>query len=511
MPPATAPLGSSSALALPARRPGLRQPISAHFAGLAAALSFAIVGCTTKLHTPDLGGLYNELIQTDDPYRNPVIAIPGILGSQLVDRKSGSVVWGAFGPGSANPQDPEGARLIALPMKEGAPLPELRDEVRPDGALDRVSINFAGLRIQLNAYFYLLNALGAAGYRDESLGESGAIRYSDGHYTCFQFDYDWRRDIVESAKRLHAFIMQKRAYVQTEIEKRHGIKNHDIKFDIVAHSMGALVARYYLRYGVADLPADGSLPPLTWAGARYVENLVMIAPPNAGSVEALRNLIEGKKVAPLVARYAPAIVGTMPSVYQLLPRGRHGMLINADTRTPYTDIFDPELWKQMRWGLADPSQDSVLEELLPHVTEPAARRRIALEHQSKALKRAKQFTAAMDVPGTPPEGVSMFLVAGDAVATDAVLAVDPAPGATQVVNQAPGDGDVLRSSALMDERQGSERGGRLQSPIAWTNVLFLSRDHLDLTKDPAFTDNLLYFLYERPRNRAQGTREAIHL
>lgn len=154
-----------------AREPGRRQPISAHVAGLAAALSFAIVGCTTKLHTPDLGGLYNDLIQADDPYRNPVITIPGILGSQLVDRKSGSVVWGAFGPGSANPQDPEGARLIALPMKEGAPLPE----------------------------------------------------YRDGHYTCFQFDYDWRRDIVESAKRLHAFIMQKHGAEEGKaVRRRHG-------------------------------------------------------------------------------------------------------------------------------------------------------------------------------------------------------------------------------------------------------------------------------------------------
>jgi len=380
--------------------------------------------------------------------------------------------------------------------------------VRPDGALDRVSISFAGLRIHLNAYSSLLSALGAAGYRDESLGESGAIHYRDGHYTCFQFDYDWRRDIVESAKRLHAFIVQKRAYVQAEMEKRYGITNHDIKFDIVAHSMGALVARYYLRYGVADLPADGSLPPLTWAGARYVENLVMIAPPNAGSIEALNNLIDGKKVAPLVARYESAIIGTMPSVYQMLPRSRHGVLIDADTKTPYTDIYDPELWRQMRWGLADPSQDSVLQKLLPHITDRAVRRRIALEHQRKALHRARQFAAAMDVPATPPESVSMFLVAGDAVSTDAVVAVDPATGATEVVKQAPGDGDVLRRSALMDERLGSERGRRLQSPIAWTNVLFLSRDHLDLTKDPAFTDNLLFFLYEKPKIRARHSRHA---
>jgi len=33
-------------------------------------------------------------------------------------------------------------------------------------------------------------------------------------------------------------------------------------------------------------------------------------------------------------------------------------------------------------------------------------------------------------------------------------------------------------------------------PIEWDQVLFLFSDHLDLTKNPAFTDNLLYFLLE---------------
>ena len=64
---------------------------------------------------------------------------------------------------------------------------------------------------------------------------------------------------------------------------------------------------------------------------------------------------------------------------------------------------------------------------------------------------------------------------------------------------APGDGTVLRSSVLMDENIGTGRVGRLNSPIGWTGVHFLFRDHLGLTKDPGFSDNLLYFLFERPK------------
>ncbi|MFQ6022001.1 MAG: hypothetical protein ACE5NW_04715 [Acidiferrobacterales bacterium] len=460
-----------------------------------------LTGCVTKLYTPDLGGLYNELVQSEDPYRNAIIAIPGILGSRLKDSDSGDIVWGAFGPGSANPKNPADARLIALPMREGVPLHELRDSIRPDGALDRVNITFAGLRVQLKAYFYMLSTLGAAGYRDDQLGESGAVDYGKRHYTCFQYDYDWRRDIVESAQRLHEFILEKRAYVQAETEKRYGIKNLDVKFDIVAHSMGGLVARYYLRYGTADLPADGSLPPLTWAGSRYVENLVVVATPNAGSIDALINLIEGRKVAPLLPKYQPAILGTMPSVYQLLPRTRHAPLVEVfDSGNQVRDVYDPALWEQLGWGLADPDQDSVLQMLLPDVKDRALRRQIALDHQRKALQRAKQFAAAMDVPAALPDGVSLFLIAGDAVPTEAEVAIDAGNSAISVVSNAPGDGTVLRSSALMDERVGSKRRGRLQSPIDWTNVQFLFRDHLGLTKDPAFTDNLLFYLFERPRS-----------
>ncbi|MCZ6718010.1 MAG: hypothetical protein O6944_02505 [Gammaproteobacteria bacterium] len=463
-----------------------------------AAAVLVFVGCATKLQSPDLGGLYNELIQAEDPYRNPVIVVPGILGSKLKDLDSNAVVWGAFGPGSANPKKPETARLIALPMREGAPLGALHDNVRPDGVLDQIEVHFAGLDLRLKAYFYMLGTLGA-GYRDSELGESGAIDYGDSHYTCFQFAYDWRRDIVESARMLHEFILSQRAYVQAETEKRYGIKDLDVKFDIVAHSMGGLVVRYYLRYGPADLPSDGSLPPLTWAGARYIENVVMVGTPNAGSVDSVNDLVEGRKFAPFFGTYDSAILGTMPSIYQLLPRGRHGAVINASTEERIADIYDPALWERMNWGLADPRQDSVLQMLLPEVQDVAMRRRIALDHQSKALRRAKQFAAALDLRASPPAGLSLYLIAGDAVPTNAVVAVDTYSGATNVVKEAPGDGTVLRSSALMDEGIGSDVVGRLDSPIDWTSVHFLFTDHIGLTKDPGFSDNLLYLLFEKPK------------
>lgn len=57
---------------------------------------------------------------------------------------------------------------------------------------------------------------------------------------------------------------------------------------------------------------------------------------------------------------------------------------------------------------------------------------------------------------------------------------------------------MLRSSALMDERAGNEWRPLLDSPIGWSNVMFLFNDHLGPTKDPTFSDNVLYILLEQP-------------
>jgi hypothetical protein len=90
-------------------------------------------------------------------------------------------------------------------------------------------------------------------------------------------------------------------------------------------------------------------------------------------------------------------------------------------------------------------------------------------------------------------------VAGDAVPTVSRLAVDAESGAVSVVAKAPGDGKVLRSSALMDERLDGEWTSQLRSPIRWHEVMLLFKGHLELTKDPTFTNNLLYWLLEEPR------------
>lgn len=453
---------------------------------------------TTEAVLPNLGDIYGRTAQSADAERNPLIVIPGVLGSRLVDDTSRRVVWGEFGGDGIDPSTPNGARLLALPMAEGKPLRELVDNVHVQGVLDALEIRVFGVPFEMSAYRDILVALGVGGYR-ESIGVRADLNYGHGNHNSFQFAYDWRRDNIENAQRLHQFIIGKKAEIEAARQKKYGDAAPPVKFDIVAHSMGGLIARYYLQYGDADLPADGSIPKLTWAGAANVDRVVLVGTPSAGSIDAVENMVKGVVFSQALPRYQAAILGTMPGLYQLLPRSRHRPVISETERTS-VDIMDAQTWARYRWGLLNPSQQYVVHQLLPTIPDPGQQQRIAYDHVKKCLNRAKAFHAALDVQSRPPVGTTVHLIAGDAYPTSAQTWVAP-DGHVSVASKLPGDGKVTRASALMDERysEGTKWSPRLVTPITWSSVNFLFTDHLGLTKDPAFTDNVLYLLLEAPR------------
>lgn len=471
-------------------------------------MALIISGCAgNAVPEPMLGELYSDAAQNIGAARNPVIVIPGILGSRLIDPESGQVVWGAFTYGAADADFAEGAMAVALPMARGAALSSLRDAVEPDGVLRTLRANVGPLEVTAaEPYRDILRTLAAGKYIDRDLMISersdhelgGPIDYAGLHATCFQFDYDWRRDISENAARLDVLIREAAALAAAE----RGTPT--AKVDVVAHSMGGMVLMYYLRYGARALPDDGSIPPATWEGARHVERAILVGTPGAGSVSAFRQLIEGTYYAPIAPEYRPGVVGTFPSVYQLMPRERHARIVDDETGAPITGLYDPRTWERMGWGLADPDQDAVLRWLLPDVPDPGERRSIALDHLAKCLARAEQLHRALDAPmngaGAPPAGIELHIVLGDVVRTPALTRVD-ASGRIVRSELAPGDGTVTRASALVDERLGSSGPieARLRTPILWDRVLFIPADHLGLTSHPMFVDHLLFELLERPR------------
>ncbi|MFK8054392.1 MAG: esterase/lipase family protein [Woeseiaceae bacterium] len=466
---------------------------------LAVLLVLSLAGCANS-DKSFLAINYQRAAQIEGPDRNPVLVVPGLLGTTLRDTRNGELVWGGYDGVSVDPSKPNGLRALALPLSPAADGRVNDDDaIEPTWVLERAHVKLLGLPFNLNVYAGILQALGAGGYRDESLGTAGVIDYGPGHFTCFQFPYDWRRDIVESAKKLSAFIETKKQFVANEYEQRFGIKTDDIKFDIVAHSMGGLVVRYYLMYGDQDLPKDGSLPELNWAGAKQVERVILVGTPNAGSALTVRNLLNGLSLGFLQPTYTPTLLGTYPSTYQLLPRAKSAQVVWADSGKSVGDLFDPELWKQNRWGLASDAIDPALEMLLPDQTNAAERRKIALSFQSRLLARAKQFQAAIDRPHQKPDELQMMMVIGDNRATASQISVDRTTATAAVTAFEDGDGTVLRSSVLHDVREDKSWQPALMTPLDYDQVLFLPEKHTALTDSATFTDNILYWLLEDPR------------
>jgi hypothetical protein len=468
--------------------------------GVFILISSCITGCSSvgsyssaEVYSKALYGKNEKkAINYEGVRRNPVIVIHGFLGSKLKNNKTGDIVWGYFkGIDSIIDFPPEYMRTLAVPMNYGEPLKNLKDDVVPAGILDQVTIRLLGGKFNIDGYDKLLKILTDAGYVEEGK----PLPKDKNLYSLFVFSYDWRQDLPQSAAKLHEFIVKKRAYVQKEYERLYGIKNYDVQFDVVAHSMGGLLTRYYLRYGNQDLPKDGSLPQLDWRGSKHLDKIFIVGTPNAGYLDTCVELVRGLQMVTGGPVYPPALIGTFPSYYQMLPLAKRSVVYADAPTTSDLNVFDPQVWIDMKWGLADPNQDENLKKLLPNAKTKEERRRIALDHQKKCLKRAKQFTDSMRIKSAPPEDVILYLFLGDAVKTRRTVAADRKTGRLKTIEYVPGDGKVASSSARFD---GVIETPLIFSPIYWTSIMHLRAAHMGVISSESFAHNATFMLLTLP-------------
>ena len=478
---------------------------------LVFCLHFLLSSCSRpgEKEVPQLGEIYQQAAASHQSEQlNPVIVIPGILGSKIKDPESGKSIWGVFDNEFLNLNRPENFQIAAVPIQKGSAISQASPRGVPDGAVSSLRFRVAGVPLKQQAYAGILKSLGVGGFKDSDVKPSN-LKWGKEHFTCFQFSYDWRLSNAQNARALHEFIQDKKRYIRQKSKELYGKDRPNLKFDIVAHSMGGLVARYYLRYGTQALPSNGSLPKLNWQGTRDVNQLIMVGTPNSGSIVAFSDILTGKSFLPEwqrrvlgigLPRLPAAVIGTYPSLYELFPRSRHQPVLDASNKSAL-DIFDHKLWEKQNWGILQPEEDHVLKTLLPHATDRAQRRELASDHLKKCLNNASQFHRALDRPATPPKGFRITLISGDAISTKRQVAIDLSNNKQADYSYAPGDGTVLRSSTLADDRLGSSAKWtpRLRSPIKFHRVTFFTKEHLLLTQDPSFTDNLLYQLLEEPR------------
>lgn len=436
--------------------------------------------------------------------RNPVILIHGLLGSRLEDPATGNEFWGTFSPTLPNR---DSLKLLSMPMVWGKPLRELSNNTRASFLLDTVSIRVIGLEFSMYAYGPLVDAIREAGYVQEGSKE----HLEKGRCpSLFVFYYDWRRSIAENAIELGKFIRAKQAMLDAEYRVRYGTSPDPVRFDLMGHSMGGLIARYYMRYGETPLPDEGEPDPvITWAGAKNVGKLIQIGTPNSGYLDTVLELVNGLRLQPGAPLYPAAVIGTFPSYYEMMPFPQFAAVRKAVPGKPdeesiargeAVDLYDLNTWIRNKWGLANPDADADLQWLLPDVKTAVERRHVALEHLQKCLASAKRIASMLSTPDPKDSDVFQMVFIGDSVPTSSLALVDE-NGGLRVARYDSGDGKVSAVSARADLRNPDNPGAwgpRMESPVRWNGVIHVSGAHMGITLAPDFLHNMRFYLVQFP-------------
>lgn len=398
----------------------------------------------------------------------PVIFIHGLFGSELWDDKKHQQLWGSFSYGTMLGND--FSRKLALPVSKN----QSAEKIVPGKILSRSRVSVAGIGGKIDNYINILNMLDALGYRERD-------------NTLFVFAYDWRRSIAENAGALALFVQEKRDLLKS-LNRQAGDNTQEVRFDLIGHSMGGLIARYYVQYGNAPLGNKKSkLPTLSWAGAANVRKVIMVASPNGGYADTLVEISNDL----VLARFAPAIPGyvlaTFPSYYQMLPDVEQQNVKLAGSGKP-VDIFDIAVWKKYRWGLLadDGATQDFLAEIMPAYTEKQ-RHEAVLDYTQRCLDEASRFKLLMNRPaGLPPEPVQFYSVASSGIPACSNLTVDPESGKVCPAGTSAGDGKIALLSA--------HPGHNGQSPVFLHGVITLDGGHMGVMRSDLFARNLVHLL-----------------
>jgi hypothetical protein len=214
-----------------------------------------------------------------------LILLPGITGSVL--QKNNKDVWAVTTESVGSALTTLGRNLQGLELKEDPQdVEDLGDGVVATGLFPDVHL--------IPGFWKIDGYGGVRAALSERLKLAGAQNY-------VEFPYDWRRDNRVAARKLARLVP---AWLD-QWQKVSG--NADAKVVFIAHSMGGLVARYYLE---------------CLEGWRYTRKLITFGTPYRGSLNALDFLSNGygKTFAGFNVADLSALMRSFTSVYQLLPR-----------------------------------------------------------------------------------------------------------------------------------------------------------------------------------------------
>jgi pimeloyl-ACP methyl ester carboxylesterase len=438
------------------------------------------LGACARLERPPLGALYRPTRESLD--QPPLVVIPGAFGSRLHDRRTGREVW----PGSSALLLTSSYRGLELDI-DPATLEPLADDTEA----------YDVFREGLGRDFYgqVLETLQRAG----GYARCGACAMPrPDRRNFYVYAYDFRLDNLRAVRGLHELIERIRA--------DYGDPRQQV--DVLAHSNGGLLARYYARYGTADLPESGAFTP-TGAGASAIRRLLLVGTPNLGTIQPVLSYLRGEEVG--LRRIPQEVIATCTGAPQMMPHPSVPWLVDVRGQVIDRDLYDIGTWRELGWSVFD-----------PRVAERAARshgggaegeRYVAMlrEYVAKHLQRGRRFMESLAVPA-PGAEPPLHVFGGDCELTLARILVEkvgdrlvgreriasiaaPVPGVDyEALMFEPGDTVVTRAS-LLGRRTLNIAAPRAEiESLAIAHSVFLCERHQKLTGNPSFQDNLLYAL-----------------
>lgn len=440
-------------------------------------LILALCGCASDPTLPDLSRLYAH--QAGGAIPPPLIVIHGVLGGRLADRDSGEEVW----PGRLRQLVFSSYDALRLDIDASGTMPAPSPLI-----VDGITDSAAGR----DFYGRILTTLeDIGGYRHASPGT--AANADERRY--YVYSYDWRQDNLISVRGLDDLVER--------IRDDYG--NPDLKVDIVAHSMGGLITRYFVRYGTDDVLNDNDFP-VVYDGDRKVRRVILLGTPNLGSIASLAALVNGRKV--VLGRIDPEVIASFPSAYQVLPHKLRNWLIDADGNAIDADVFDIDWWRDLKLGIFAPETRERI--VARHATRAEGEAEFARfeKYFDVSLERGRRFSWSLTVQA--PHIAQRYIVFGGSCKLTVARGLLERDGERSYLRFSPkdirhkvkgldydrlmlepGDGTVTKASLLARQILDPTVARHQHSFFPLGFSIFLCEDHSMLTGNLSFQDNLL--------------------
>ena len=252
------------------------------------------------------------------PLHDVVVVLPGIMGSSLCDA-SGKEIWGTSIGTLVTGVLTRGSAIKRLALPEG-----IGDSPAPDGVFAKallpdihvipglwsVSVGYEAI---ISWFHKTFDAIEEDPHDDSRVAN------------LIQFPYDWRL-----SNRANAVALKERAgRALTRFRETPG--HADAKVVFVAHSMGGLVARYYVD---------------VLGGHEITRKVITLGTPHRGALNALASLVNGvsKGWGPVKIDLT-GLSRSLPSLYQLLPE--YACIESANGLLKTTEVALPEMSSSM--------------------------------------------------------------------------------------------------------------------------------------------------------------------